>query len=90
MRCGNRSLLQRSQTVACGLVFTLISRNFSHGYGPVEFLLKSVPKGGGRGGEGGEFAVQVELFNSMKKFTGTTVQVKAWTHFADLLKVRLS
>jgi len=38
----------------------------------------------------GEYVVKVELFNSMKKFTGTTVLVKVYTHFGDLLKVCLS
>ena len=59
-----------------------MSRNFTHGYGPVEFLLRKALSG--------RYTVAVELFSSMKKVTGTTVAVKIWTHFADPSKVKFS
>jgi len=58
----------------------MMSRNFTHGYGPVEYLIRTAATG--------SYEVTVELYNSMKKFTGSTVMVKIWTHFGDPLKER--
>lgn len=58
-----------------------MSRNFTHGYGPVEYLLRTAASG--------EYEILVELYSSMKKVTGTTAVVKIWTHFADPVKVIL-
>jgi len=60
----------------------MMSRNFTHGYGPVEYLLRTAATG--------TYEVAIQLYSSMRKVTGTTVMVKIWTHFADPLKERES
>jgi len=51
----------------------MLSRNFTKGYGPEEFLLRFA--------DIGKYTVSVKLFNSFSRYTGTTIQVRIWTYF---------
>jgi len=53
----------------------MISRNFSHGYGPQEYLTRFA--------QSGIYQVNVKLFSSMAKYTGTTILVWIWTHYGN-------
>jgi len=53
----------------------MISRNFSHGYGPQEYLLRQA--------QNGKYQIWAKLFSSMSKYTGTTCLVWIYTHFGD-------
>mmetsp|Transcript_27952 Transcript_27952/g.31080 ORF Transcript_27952/g.31080 Transcript_27952/m.31080 type:complete len:205 (+) Transcript_27952:32-646(+) len=53
----------------------LVSRDFTSGYGPVEYVLRSAKQG--------TYDVSVKLFSSRKLFTGTTVFVKIFTNFGS-------
>jgi len=44
-----------------------MSRNFTHGYGPQEYLVRQA--------QTGTYHVNVKLFSSMQKYTGTTILV---------------
>eukprot|EP01124_Arcella_intermedia_P021407 TRINITY_DN2998_c0_g1_i4.p1 TRINITY_DN2998_c0_g1~~TRINITY_DN2998_c0_g1_i4.p1 ORF type:complete len:2001 (-),score=648.20 TRINITY_DN2998_c0_g1_i4:83-6085(-) len=68
---GERCYTFNNKTTSGGM----ISRNFSHGYGPQEYLLRSAPPG--------KYTINVKLFSSMSKVTGTTVWVWIWTNFAQ-------
>jgi len=54
-----------------------MSRDFSHGYGPEEYLIRSVCPG--------RYFFYLKLFNSLSKVTGTTVLVRVWTCYANPL-----
>jgi len=56
----------------------MISRNFSHGYGPEEYLARNA--------QHGKYQIWVKLFSSMQKYTGTTILVKIWAYFGDPTK----
>eukprot|EP01125_Pyxidicula_operculata_P008985 TRINITY_DN296_c0_g4_i1.p1 TRINITY_DN296_c0_g4~~TRINITY_DN296_c0_g4_i1.p1 ORF type:complete len:763 (-),score=218.98 TRINITY_DN296_c0_g4_i1:63-2225(-) len=56
----------------------MMSRNFSHGYGPVEYLIRNA--------QVGNYEVSLTLFSSMMKYTGTTVHVQIWTGYGDPTK----
>jgi len=53
----------------------LLSRNFTHGYGPQEYITRQAQMG--------TYSVGVKLFSSMNKYTGTTVLVNIATNFGD-------
>jgi len=56
----------------------LLSRNFTHGYGPQEYLVRQA--------QIGTYSVAVKLFSSMGKYTGTTILVNITTYFGDPTK----
>jgi len=43
----------------------MMSRNFTKGYGPQEYLLRNA--------QTGQYQISVRLFSAMSKFTGTTI-----------------
>jgi len=51
----------------------MLSRDFTKGYGPEEYLLRTA--------DVGIYRVFVKLFDGFNRYTGTTVQVRIWTHF---------
>jgi len=51
----------------------MLSRDFTKGYGPEEYLTRTA--------EIGTYKIIIKLFNSFMRYTGTTVQVRIWTHF---------
>jgi len=51
----------------------MLSRDFTKGYGPEEYLVRTA--------DIGTYKVFVKLFNSFMRYTGTTLQVRIWTHF---------
>jgi len=51
----------------------ILSRDFTHGYGPQEYLVRNA--------QPGSYKVFLRLFSSMQKFTGTTVLVKITTYY---------
>jgi len=55
---------------------SMLSRNFTNGYGPQEYLVRNALLG--------EYVVKVRLFASPENSFGTTVCVKIWTDFARL------
>jgi len=58
-----------------------LSRDFTGGYGPEEYLLKrAIP---------GEYKVYIKLNGGIERKTGTTVLVKIFTHFAKPNKERI-
>jgi len=58
----------------------MTSRNFTHGYGPQEYLLRCA--------QAGSYIVSVKLYSSMSKYTGTTVLLWVWTNYGDPKKER--
>jgi len=56
----------------------MMSRNFTHGYGPQEYLVRNALEG--------TYKISVKLFSSMSKYTGTTISVKIFAHFGDAKK----
>jgi len=59
----------------------MMSRNFSHGYGPVEYLMRYA--------QAGIYHVSVKLFSSMQKYTGTTIFVQIWAFYGNPTKEQL-
>jgi len=51
----------------------MLSRNFTKGYGPEEYMIRNALPG--------EYKIMIKLFNSFSRYTGTTAQVRIWTHF---------
>jgi len=58
----------------------MLSRDFTHGYGPQEYLLKTARPG--------TYKIFVNLNSSMQKYTGTTIFVQITTHFGSVEKER--
>eukprot|EP01124_Arcella_intermedia_P035783 TRINITY_DN9213_c0_g1_i15.p1 TRINITY_DN9213_c0_g1~~TRINITY_DN9213_c0_g1_i15.p1 ORF type:complete len:760 (-),score=213.36 TRINITY_DN9213_c0_g1_i15:918-2963(-) len=56
----------------------MMSRNFSCGHGPQEYLIRSAASG--------KYAVFLKLYSGLSQFTGTNALVSIWTHFADPIK----
>jgi len=59
----------------------MLSRDFSHGYGPEEYIIRTA--------SAGTYNISVKLFSAMSKSTGTTISVRVWTHFGNPKKERL-
>jgi len=74
---GERCTTFHNKTTSGGM----LSRNFSHGYGPMEYLLRHA--------QPGYYKIYVKLFSSMNKYTGTTVLLWVYTHFGDPNKEEL-
>jgi len=53
----------------------MLSRDFSHGYGPEEYLIRNA--------RSGTYSISVKLFSSMSKYTGTTISVHVWTFYGN-------
>jgi len=56
----------------------ILSRDFTHGYGPQEYVVRTALLG--------TYKIFLRLFSSMQKFTGTTVLVKISTFYGHPLK----
>jgi len=56
----------------------MISRDFTKGYGPEEYLIRNASPG--------DYKITIKLFNSFSRYTGTTAQVRIWTHFNNPLE----
>jgi len=56
----------------------ILSRDFTHGYGPQEYVLRTAQRG--------TYNIFLRLYSSMQKFTGTTVLVKISTFYGYPLK----
>eukprot|EP01122_Echinamoeba_exundans_P015639 TRINITY_DN751_c0_g1_i1.p1 TRINITY_DN751_c0_g1~~TRINITY_DN751_c0_g1_i1.p1 ORF type:complete len:1825 (-),score=361.56 TRINITY_DN751_c0_g1_i1:2120-7570(-) len=68
---GEKCCPMRNKTSSGGM----LSRNFTHGYGPVEYLLKRAPSG--------TYKVMVNLFHSLPLQSGTTVRISIYTDFCS-------
>jgi len=53
----------------------MLSRNFTHGYGPQEYLIRSA--------EPGQYLIGVRLFSSMSKYSGTTILLWITTFYGE-------
>lgn len=51
----------------------MMSRDFTHGYGPVEYLTRYT--------EGGCYSASLKLFHSLEMKSGTTALVRVWTDY---------
>jgi len=58
----------------------MLSRDFTKGYGPEEYLLRNAAPG--------EYKIMIKLFNSFSRYTGTTAQIRIWTHFNNPFQER--
>eukprot|EP01130_Rhizamoeba_saxonica_P003984 TRINITY_DN1648_c0_g1_i2.p1 TRINITY_DN1648_c0_g1~~TRINITY_DN1648_c0_g1_i2.p1 ORF type:complete len:1848 (-),score=481.97 TRINITY_DN1648_c0_g1_i2:78-5597(-) len=56
----------------------LLSRDFTHGYGPEEYLLRTALPG--------TYDIKLKLFSSFGRYTGTTILVNIWTHYGSANK----
>jgi len=53
----------------------MLSRDFSHGYGPEEYLIRTA--------EEGTYTISVRLFSALSKATGTTISVRIWSYYGN-------
>lgn len=50
-----------------------MSRDFTHGYGPVEYLTRFA--------DNGHYTATVKLFHALEMKSGTTVLIRVWTDY---------